>query len=456
MAVRTKAQLEAAFAALFAAGQADDAITPARFLAFWTDVFDSLLDDDTILQAALQGGVTTAMLAANAVESSKIGNDAVTTAKIDDDAVTGPKIAISAGARIVGILEQLTAGNRLSYNNLDDQPTIPNNEVIRDVVAAFIRQGTDISVTHDDDGDTLTIAFTGTGSGSSRTDDQVRELARDAVAAALRGEAIDPRVVIASDDNANTITLSLSGIPDAYNDSDVREAINTAFRRATSGPRVTLNFNRTAGTLTFGLDGLATVAGSGNYNDLTNRPVIPNIGTSLARVQIDTTTNALRTSQRNAPTTYADAGGKSLPEAIRDVMGAALTEGTGITIAVDDAADTITISASGGSTPASHTRYFARSADTTFTAAEFTGATGQSETDDTFNLPTWSGNQYIAFAVPDTTGDITQIEIEGQRQFGGFQRITGTTTINGTAYKIWRSNNAINISGDTVVLTQAA
>ena len=179
---------------------------------------------------------------------------------------------VITGAQLVTILEGLSAGSRLSYNRLDDTPTLPDGaaawarltgptgtapkdrlptdtvydadidtlfssaigsgtsftltrvdgatttinfaESIRDLVAGFLRAGTDISVTHDDVANTLTIGFTGTGAGSGRTDVQVQELARDAIAAALRGAATGPRVTVTADDVANTITLTLSDLPD--------------------------------------------------------------------------------------------------------------------------------------------------------------------------------------------------------------------------------------------------
>ena len=147
-------------------------------------------------------------------------------------------------------------------------------------------------------------------------------------------------------------------------------------------------------------------------------------------------------------------------DTIRTVVGAMVSDNTetGITVTYDSDSGKINFVVTGGGTPApaSHTRYWARSSDTAFTAAEFlSSTTGQSETDDTFVLPTWSGNEYMGFAVPDTTGDITGINLDGIQQFGAFQRIAGTLTISGTAYKVWRSNNQINFSGATAILTQA-
>ena len=401
MAVRTKAQLEAAYAALYADGQADDSITPARIRAFWLDVFESLLDDSTILQAALVGAVSTTMLEDSAVESTKIGNDAVIAAKIADDAITGPKINLRAAPRIVGALETLTAGNRLSYNYLDDVPDLVTNDDIRNVVAAFLAGGTDISLTRSGDQSTLTIAFTGTGSGSSRTDAQVQELARDAVGAALQANvSTGPRVGITPGDAANTITLALLG--------------------------------------------LAAVAGTGSYNDLSDRPTIPTVGTSLAALQIDSTTNELQAATRATPTTYADAGGKALPEAIRDVMGVALVQGNGITIAVSDSGDTITISATGSSTPAQPaTFYYGISTDNAFVASEYTAVPSQTNPANGFAIPEPPANRFVAFAVPDTHADLSYISpnhATGDNQFSAYDRIAGTITLGGVAHKAWRSD----------------
>ena len=120
MAVRTLAQLKAAYAGLYADGQDDGAITPARIRAFWLDFLDSVLDDPAVLQGALDANIVTSMLRNSAVESGKIGDDAVTTAKISDGAVTGVKLAHTAGPRLVEILESLGQGNRLSADFIDD------------------------------------------------------------------------------------------------------------------------------------------------------------------------------------------------------------------------------------------------------------------------------------------------------------------------------------------------
>ena len=118
----------------------------------------------------------------------------------------------------------------------------------------------------------------------------------------------------------------------------------------------------------------------------------------------------------------------------------------------------------GGQPPATHTRYAAASADTTFTADEFT----QSATTDTLTLPNWTpaianaqaADMYVAFAVPNSTGDITGIHPVGNsfNQIGGFSRVSGTLQISGQPYKVWRSNSAFvpRTRGSEWVITQAA
>ena len=116
------------------------------------------------------------------------------------------------------------------------------------------------------------------------------------------------------------------------------------------------------------------------------------------------------------------------------------------------------VAPSGGTPPpATHTRFAGASADTTFIASEFTTP---GVTTDTLTLPTFTANRYVAFAVPDSTGDITGIHPVGNtlNQIGGFQRVPGTLVISGETCKVWRSNSAFfpRTSGTQWVITQAA
>ena len=232
MAVRTKAQLEAAFAALFAAGQADESITPARFLALWTDLFDSLLDDPAILQVALAANIVTSMLRNGAVTAEKMDDAVVPAGWALSTGASGraPKAQMPSDTVYDADLDTLFSsavgsGTSITLTRVDGATTTINfAESIRDLMASFLTGGTDISVTHDDNADTLTIAFTGTGSGSSRTDAQVQELARDAVGAALtEGTGIN----IAVNDSGDTITISATGGAGVSLSDDAPTAVGT-------------------------------------------------------------------------------------------------------------------------------------------------------------------------------------------------------------------------------------
>lgn len=105
----------------------------------------------------------------------------------------------------------------------------------------------------------------------------------------------------------------------------------------------------------------------------------------------------------------------------------------------------------------SHNRLLGLSADTTFSDAEFSVS---STTDSlTFPASVSPANVYLAFAVPDDTGDLTSITPAGGfNELVEFQRVSGTRVINGTTYKVWRSTYtwiATAIQGTTWNLGQA-
>ena len=131
---------------------------------------------------------------------------------------------------------------------------------------------------------------------------------------------------------------------------------------------------------------------------------------------------------------------------------------TGVTAGIDPTADqhfaTKAYVDSRTGTPAQdHTNYGGVSTDAVFTEAEFT-TTSQTHS---IMVPTYMGERYIAIAVPDAEGDITNITQGGIPIFGSWQRITGTLDIGGVAHKVWRTTAIQNdlASGITYVITQA-
>ena len=86
-------------------------------------------------------------------------------------------------------------------------------------------------------------------------------------------------------------------------------------------------------------------------------------------------------------------------------------------------------------------RYLAISPDNMFDASEFTDAlTGVSSQFRTLRVPAYANvERFLGFAVPDAEPDITDITTGGFDVFMAFERISGTITIQGVDYKVWRS-----------------
>ena len=82
-------------------------------------------------------------------------------------------------------------------------------------------------------------------------------------------------------------------------------------------------------------------------------------------------------------------------------------------------------------------RYAGISADNQIASAELTVSSAVSE----ITVPTFTSNQYLAFAVPDDQPDIDSLEVAGSglNQIAAFERQPGTVDLNGVAVKVWRS-----------------
>ena len=82
-----------------------------------------------------------------------------------------------------------------------DTNTQKSDEAIRDLIASFITQGTNVTVTHDDAGNTLTIAATDTN--TQRTDEDIRDLIAGFITQGTN-------VTVTHDDAGNTLTIAAS------------------------------------------------------------------------------------------------------------------------------------------------------------------------------------------------------------------------------------------------------
>ena len=89
-----------------------------------------------------------------------------------------------------------------------------------------------------------------------------------------------------------------------------------------------------------------------------------------------------------------------------------------------------------------HTNYAALKTTNTFLPADFTAAgSSASSTTSDITVPAFVVDSYLAFAIPDSQSDLTDIRETGSAfsSFSSFERVSGTITIGGEAHKVWRS-----------------
>ena len=313
------------------------------------------------------------------------------------------------------------------------------------------------------------------------TDADIQELARDALGAALTAGS---NITITPNDSANTITIASTasggGLASVTSDA-------TLTGNGTSGSPLSVANAFTQADETK-LDGIATSATRNTDAEIDERArdAVGNalVGTLPITISLDDGNDTITIAANAASTSAAGvteyatdieaqgvaSGSVALtPSNIAALLAAVAPLAAAATAAVGTSnrlarADHVhPIAATPDPNAHSQTRYLGISTTTTITDADLTtGATSTSDTDDTFAAPTWaSGYRYIFAAVPDDTGDITGLQQEGGGQLGlitNLTRIAGTRTLNGTAYKVWRTTDQWpqGLSGDTLTINQAA
>ena len=105
-----------------------------------------------------------------------------------------------------------------------------------------------------------------------------------------------------------------------------------------------------------------------------------------------------------------------------------------------------------------HLRYAAiRTADGDFTAADFTAAEATTSQTNTIDTPDTTDNAFLAFAIPDSVNDLSDIRQEGGlfSYFGSFTLSATLVELDGEDHKVYISNFALNadLIGDNWVLT---
>ena len=206
-----------------------------------------------------------------------------------------------------------------------------------DAVAGALVEGTGIDIAYDDGANTITVSSTGTAF--------TAEDAVDAVATALtEGSGID----ITYDDTGNTITVAATGV--GVTDGDKGDITVSA-----SGTAWDLNTNSvTSGTILNGVVTNAKLAPTTQYTVkgriASGTGGVADLNPSHVREMVSSDSGGGTANYLRADGTWATppGGGAGITtEDAVDAVATALTEGTGIDIAYDDGAGTITLAATG-------------------------------------------------------------------------------------------------------------
>ncbi len=220
------------------------------------------------------------------------------------------------------------------------------DERVRDVIGAALVAGSNVTVTVDDTADSITIASSG-GGGSAYTDEQVRDVIGTALVAGSN-------VTVTVNDAGDTITITATGnvvgpasatdsVPAMF-DGTTGKLLKNGTALGTAAYTASSSYATSGHNHTGVYDPAGTAAGlvddlSGVTNAATARA---NLGLGDAATKnVGTTAGTVMAGDTAIPAAFT-------AEDARDTIGAALVAGSNIGITVDDAANSITIAASGG------------------------------------------------------------------------------------------------------------
>ena len=113
-----------------------------------------------------------------------------------------------------------------------------NAEEVRDVVAAFLQEGTNVTITHDDAANTLTISASGGGGGGGLD----AEAVRDTIATFIQAGS---NITVTHDDAANTLTIASTASGGASDPKTLVSALQWNVDPAQLTGRTVSDFERT-------------------------------------------------------------------------------------------------------------------------------------------------------------------------------------------------------------------
>lgn len=352
------------------------------------------------------------------------------------------------GPEIVALLTALTGGDRLSFAALQ----VPDGSIDRDMLA-------DDSVAGD------AIQSDGIGAGKIATTAEPDILAALGITAQnvddmFIGADIAGAIITFNKADGSTVTVTVPTSDDGGGlTAQQAEALIASWALATDPTGTVPSERLSAGTLVAllsGLTGAARLPMSAVQGEVLDAQIPEEIArdTEIANLVygLAASMNGIQYRLAGSPRTLRNL---NLTEPVHDLVNGLLVEGTGITLTYDDAAGTLTITATGGGGQTPSRSSVLYSAITTTvrapTAADFTtDATGnRAATGNQIQMEGWQGNRQMHIAIPTSEADPTAIRQLGDpanQNFIGSGRIqfakrTGTVTIGADgAHNVWSTN----------------
>lgn len=247
-------------------------------------------------------------------------------------------------------------------------------EAVQDVVGAQLVAGTNVTVTYDDTAGTTTIASSGGGGGTNATNLTTNQSTTDVTVISDTGT--DATIPTATGSLAGVLSASdktkLNGIATGATANDTDTNLKArANHTGTQTASTISNFDTQVRTSRLDQMAAPTAAVPFNSQKITGLATPTNTGEGANKDYVD----SVASGKANSAHTHGATDITDFSEAVDDRIAVSIVAGTGISKTYDDAANTLTIAATGGgggsSTPRSNVTFFMENPPTSTTMSSF-------------------------------------------------------------------------------------
>ena len=279
--------------------------------------------DDYIRISALSGPEMARAIEGISTESVKLSYTALT-----DQPTIPTQLTESEVKNLIGNMMRHSGASMVTYNQAagtitvasTDTNTQRSDESIRDVVVSLLAEGSNVTLTHDDNSDSLTISATNT----YPSNEQIRELVASFLTAGTN-------INVVHDDAGNTLTVSATDTQ--RSNSEIQAVVGAMFRDGTNTTAVYDSQNNTVTINSSG--GTGTTVTDEHIQDVVNDMFRDGQNTSVV---YDDDANTIKINSTDTDTQRDD-------DSIRTVIRQFLTQGNNITFDYDSQANTFTVNA---------------------------------------------------------------------------------------------------------------